>query len=191
MMVLFKKKKMTILIRIVSHVQIVRNIVPWYVFENRPGFRDLGTIIQYNTYQSFGIMVYMMMISVYEPKLMMVILSILYLIAITFGEFALYFYSVGQEKVYEHIYQNMMTKVYSLVFLKMILQYTPVCLMWYQLSETNDKINQISIAKLSLRAVTNHLNQAIIVRTEDGLIDFCNDLARRLIDNVTQKAFSC
>ena len=42
-------------------------------------------------------------------------------------------------------------------------------------------LSQLQIAKLSMRVIVNHLNEAIFLKSEDGRLSFCNDLGIKIV----------
>ena len=39
----------------------------------------------------------------------------------------------------------------------------------------------MQVTKLSMRVIVNHLNEALFLRTEDGQLGYCNELAAKIL----------
>ena len=59
----------------------------------------------------------------------------------------------------------------------------------YKGKQVQESINQLSVAKITLKKVVNHLNEALIIRSKNGSIGFCNDLGLRLIRKMSEGLF--
>lgn len=42
---------------------------------------------------------------------------------------------------------------------------------------------------MSLKVIVNHLNQAIILKTEDGKVAYCNDVGLNFISSISYNLF--
>ena len=47
----------------------------------------------------------------------------------------------------------------------------------------------MQFTKLSLRVIVNHLNEALFLRTNDGQLGFCNNLAIKMIKGTCASNF--
>lgn len=82
-----------------------------------------------------------------------------------------------------------MSQVIQLVFWQLIVQYVPIIHINYHRKVQQGQINQLSVAKLSLKVIMNNLNQAVILRTEDGKIGYCNLIGLHFVKQVSQGTF--
>lgn len=69
------------------------------------------------------------------------------------------------------------------------MQYIAVCTILFQRTKVQASINQLSIAKINLKVMINHLNEALILRTEDGRVGYCNNLGLQFISSIASKVF--
>ena len=53
-----------------------------------------------------------------------------------------------------------------------------------------ESINQLTVAKLSLRVAVNHMHEAIILRTEGGGIGYLNETAVNLVSRTCRQVFT-
>lgn len=74
-----------------------------------------------------------------------------------------------------------------LTLFMLLIQYAVVCTISYYRIQSHRSMSQLSVAKLSLKVILNHLNEAIILRSEDGTIGYCNDLGLQLIRKVSKQ----
>ena len=63
----------------------------------------------------------------------------------------------------------------------MVVQYIVVLIVNYLDDQIKLVLSQLQIAKLSMRVIVNHLNEALFLRTEDGRLSYCNELGTRII----------
>ena len=47
----------------------------------------------------------------------------------------------------------------------------------------------MKVAKVSLRVIMNHLNEALFLRTEDGKLSYCNDLGLKIVKKACRESF--
>lgn len=73
------------LVRIVIHVIIWANILPWYNFRCHKKFTNLGKIIQYNQTQNIGLLGAIVLMCVNERAIFWVPVSFIYQFAMCFG----------------------------------------------------------------------------------------------------------
>lgn len=50
-------------------------------------------------------------------------------------------------------------------------------------------MNQLQVARLSMRVIMNNLNEAIFLRTEDGKLSYCNYLGVKIVQTVCTGLF--
>ena len=41
---------------------------------------------------------------------------------------------------------------------------------------------KLQVAKISLRVIMNHLNEAVFLRTDEGKLTYCNDHAVKIVE---------
>ena len=79
--------------------------------------------------------------------------------------------------------------VVTLALMNMVTQYVLVMLLRYILGKFYKVISQQMLTKLSLKVIVNHLNQAIIIRSDTGRIVFCNHLGLNFIQLISGDLF--
>jgi hypothetical protein len=178
------------LVRIVIHVIIWANILPWYNFRCHKKFTNLGKIIQYNQTQNIGLLGAIVLMCVNERAIFWVPVSFIYQFAMCFGQYALFYEKSGVKTQYRFVLQNKLSDMLPILILQgIIVQYAAVLSVKYFRSLQQEAITQLSVAKISLKKVVSHLNVALILRNHDGHIGFCNDLGSNLVRNVAREFF--
>lgn len=59
----------------------------------------------------------------------------------------------------------------------------------YLMGNNTIALNQLQMAKLSLRVLLNHLNEALFLRADDGRLSYCNNLAAKIIKESSVHCF--
>lgn len=71
-----------------------------------------------------------------------------------------------------------------------ISQYICTFTIVYLIKKNTLNLNQLQMAKLSLRILLNHLNEALFMRSDDGRLSYCNNLGAKIIKKSSQNCFS-
>lgn len=50
-------------------------------------------------------------------------------------------------------------------------------------------LNQLQVARLTLRVMMNHLNEAIFLLTDDGRLSYCNNLGIKIVKEACSDNF--
>ena len=116
-------------------------------------------------------------------------MTLLYQFAINFAQMASYYQCIGTKDSLSYVLQN---KLYP-ICVGAISMTSLQCVAWVSVTYLNDKIKlilcQLQVAKFSMRAIVNHLNEALIVRTEDGQLSYSNDLGIRIFEKACEDVF--
>lgn len=51
-------------------------------------------------------------------------------------------------------------------------------------------VTQMQVAKLSMRVIINHLNEALFLKSEDGHLSYANDLGTHIIAKTSDHLFN-
>ena len=98
-----------------------------------------------------------------------------------FGIIRLFYHKNGQEGSYRYVVDRKLAYVFFLTFCTLMVQFGALLVISYMFSKIYLMINQLELAKLSLRVIVNHLNEAIFLRSEDGSLSFSNELGIKII----------
>lgn len=119
--------------------------------------------------------------TLYEISYVQIPLSIFYHFSMNFGLIRLFYKQTGQENSYNFVVSNKLVFVILLTFSSLVVQYGVFTIISYMFSKIYLMINQLELARLSLRVIVNHLNEAIFLRSEDGSLCFSNELGIKII----------
>ena len=72
---------------------------------------------------------------------------------------------------------------------QLIIMYTAIVLVIYLRNQNKVNLNKIQVAKISLRVIMNHLNEAVFLRTDEGKLSYCNDHAVRIVEKACSHTF--
>ena len=51
------------------------------------------------------------------------------------------------------------------------------------------ELSKLTVVKMSLNLIVNHINQAVILKTESGSIGFCNQIGLSFIKTISDNIF--
>lgn len=77
----------------------------------------------------------------------------------------------------------------KVTFANILLQYMTLLIITYFQTKLYKSVGQLTVAKESLKVIVNQLNEAIILKTEDGNIGYCNKLGISIIRPIARNYF--
>lgn len=72
-----------------------------------------------------------------------------------------------------------------IVILHLIIQYIASYLIIYFRTQLNRLVGQLDVAKMSLSVIINKVNQAIILRTQDGSLGYSNENGIKFLKSIS------
>lgn len=179
------------LVRFVVNILIIRNIVPWFNFEDRKKWDDIGNIIQYNQPQTIAVLALIIVMSLQESAAFYIPVSALYQFFMCWGQFVIYYQKTGHENYLMYSLKKRIVHIIMNMIVSFLLAQTcSIYVVKKNKLDARESTTQLSVAQISLKKVVNHLNEAIILKNKEGNIGFCNDLGIRLIHKVASGAFT-
>ena len=115
--------------------------------------------------------------------------SIAYQFFLSYASLHLFYEQDGQEKPLEYVYQKKLGLCMSVTVIYLFIQYVTVIIVKYFRQELHGELSQLTVVKMSLKVIVNHINQAIILKTEKGSIGFCNDFGLSLVKTISNQLF--
>lgn len=100
--------------------------------------------------------------------------AFIYMLAIGYGVIALFYQNSGVQDYISFVYQKKLGMVLMITFFQMFVLYAGCTVIMYFRSQLNRSVAGLQVAKLSLKVIMNNLNSALILRSEDGTIGYCN-----------------
>ena len=85
--------------------------------------------------------------------------------------------------------ENELGSVIRLAAMLVLWQYLASVTIIYIIDKNSMIMNQLQVAKLSLRVIMNHLNEALFLRSDDGRLSYCNDLGVKIVKQSCRQAF--
>ena len=114
-------KDMPHLIRVVHLIQIVRNLVPLFNFENRVIIDDLAELVRFGTTQSISLNVMLILMCLTEKYYVHLPLSIGFQSFLGFALVALFYQKSGTEKHLGYVMNNKKYIVFKLAFSQFVI----------------------------------------------------------------------
>lgn len=109
-----------------------------------------------------------------EPWFINIPASIIFELAISYGQITLFYERERKEPSFQYVFENELSKVIVLACLYMMISYAASISVIYLNNKTDLILNQLQVARLTLRVVMNHLNEAIFLLTDEGMLCYSN-----------------
>lgn len=97
-----KKDKPNIL-RILNFFIVLRNIMPWFNFEDRKNFDDMAYVVQWSTQQNLCLQALIVCVAVTEKYYVHIPVSIVFQMLMSYGQLCLSMQKIGIENRFEYV----------------------------------------------------------------------------------------
>jgi len=119
-----------------------------------------------------------------ERAFVFIPLTLIYQGAISLSLVADYYLTSGQIDHYKYIYENKKASVIRVTLIHQFIQYVVLFVVSYFEAKIHLSLGQLAVAKESLRVTVNNLNEAIIIRTQEGIIGYCNAHGLKIVKSI-------
>ena len=99
----------------------------------------------------------------------------------SYSQTCLFLQKNGVEDRLYHVITKKIGPVIYCTILQLIIHYIASMTIIFLMNQNKLILSQLQVAKLSMRVLVNHLNEAIFLKCEDGKLSYCNDLGVKIV----------
>lgn len=177
------------IVRLLIHVNILRFISSLYNLGDRQIFYEKTFAIRFCMAENITLFLQLVIMSSVESIYTSMPLSFFYQVLIALGEMVLLTDGGVSKKGLEANVNLHLRSALKLGASQLFGQYIAVTAYVYINNLVKLGLGQLQVAKVSMRMLINHLNEALFLRTDDGKLSYCNDLGIRIIRQACSEMF--
>ena len=100
----------------------------------------------------------------------------------SYGVLCIVYESSGIDNQLKYVIKNQMGLIITMTWQQLLAVYFLGFCITYMKNKNKMLLTQVQISKLSMKVLINSLDDAIFLKSDDGQLCYCNDLAGRIID---------
>lgn len=125
---------------------------------------------------------FLVLISVCETYRIHLPTSVFYQFFMAYGQIASFYEKDNVNDHFKFVIGNKIFPVILLFVLNLFFQYIVSLTVVYLTDQNKLIMSQLQVARLSLRVIMNHLDEALFLRTDDGKLGYSNTLGVKIVE---------